>query len=210
MRFRLTYAGPLRSGQDKSEANKKYLSHKHDIRKIFDRQLRRLWSITEHLGSGKSPDAGRVFTDETIADVDWSPKKLAQKHGHSGWSFIPLVTRELKMFCEIDMVFLRPGHAGGVIRAGDIDNRLKTLFDCMKIPDKNENYREFSENTEAERQLYCLLEDDDLITKVGVETDELLQPVDRKSSRPADADVRLLITVHIRPYVVTFDTASFL
>jgi hypothetical protein len=91
-------------------------------------------------------------------------------------------------------LFLRPDRPGHVIWAGDIDNRLKTLFDAMRVPDPAENYVN-APPTQDETPFFCLLQDDKLITKVEVETDRLLEPVTGNS-----ADVRLVITVRLRPY----------
>jgi len=44
---------------------------------------------------------------------------------------------------------------------------------------------------------FCLLADDKLITKVSMETDQLLEFA---GSSPNDDDVRLVITVRLRPY----------
>jgi hypothetical protein len=54
---------------------------------------------------------------------------------------------------------------------------------------------------------FCLLEDDKLITKVSVETDQLLEDVSPGATR--ETDVRLLIRVSIRPYDTTFWNLHF-
>ena len=52
-----------------------------------------------------------------------------------GYNFVPLVTRDLELLCSIEILFLRFGDPGGVInRVGDLDNRLKTLFDALTMP----------------------------------------------------------------------------
>ncbi len=84
-----------------------------------------------------------------------------------------------------------------MIWGGDIDNRLKTLFDAMRIPVATEDYiRRIP--ADDEKPMYCLLEDDKLITKITVETDQLLQ---LSSGTTTDAhQVRLVIRVQLRPY----------
>ena len=52
--------------------------------------------------------------------------------------------------------------------------------------------------TDAEKPLYCLLEDDKLITKTSVETDLLLEPIPGETT-VEENHVRLLITVSVRP-----------
>jgi hypothetical protein len=64
---------------------------------------------------------------------------LAQRFQSNGYRFIPLVTNDLSVACGIDILFLRPGHFGQVLQSGDTDNRLKTLFDALRMPtDANE------------------------------------------------------------------------
>jgi hypothetical protein len=75
---------------------------------------------------------------------------------------------------------------------GDIDNRLKTLFDALQIPDANQDYQS-NPPAADERPLFCLLENDRLISKVTVETDTLLEDI---RDQPYDEhDARLVITV---------------
>jgi len=101
---------------------------------------------------------------------------------------------------------LRPHAPGDVISAGDLDNRLKTLFDALRIPVLNERYSGRSPGDDEKPYFYCVLEDDKLITKVSVETDQLLEYV---SSGANPDDVRLVITVRLRPYEMTLDNMQF-
>ncbi len=55
-----------------------------------------------------------------------------------------------------------------------MDNRLKMLFDALAIPSKSDGLS--SEPAAEEDPLYCLLEDDRLITSLTVITDRLLIP----------------------------------
>lgn len=61
---------------------------------------------------------------------------------------------------------------------------------------------------DGEDPFFCLLEDDDQVSHLAVESDTLLDP-------PTDdgADIgkaRVIITAEIRPYLITFDGVSFL
>jgi hypothetical protein len=58
----------------------------------------------------------------------------------------------------------------------DINNRLKTLFDALRVPKKQEIQKSWAPTTD-ERPLHCLLYDDQWITRVNVETAQLLEPV---------------------------------
>ena len=105
---------------------------------------------------------------------------------------------------------LRNGLPGRV--QTDIDNRLKTVFDALRMPTS----AELSRKVESEEHqslypdldpFYVLLEDDQLITKVSVTSDMLLEPVP-EVTRPEDA-VRLIINVNIRPYMITWFSLEF-
>ena len=130
---------------------------------------------------------------------------LSQRYSLYGFNFVPLVTLDLNLLCGLDILFLRTGKPGEVLRSGDIDNRLKTLFDALRIPEANENYSARSASAD-EKPFFCLLEDDKLITKVSVETDQLLQNVSAKSDVN---DVRLVITVRLRPYEMHLGNMQF-
>lgn len=77
---------------------------------------------------------------------------------------------------------LRPEPPGSIItQAGDIDNRLKTLFDALKVPKEASALPPNDDPQEGETSFFCLLEDDNLITKVSVGTDRLLDPCQSSS-----------------------------
>jgi hypothetical protein len=105
------------------------------------------------------------------------------------------VTSELQLSCWIDVLFLRRQPPGSVWQHGDIDNRLKTLFDCLTIPDANQGYSDLKP-ADDEKPFFCLLENDRMISKVTVETDLLLEDLD---TPPDENDARLIITVRIKP-----------
>ena len=111
---------------------------------------------------------------------------------------MPLITEELELLRGLDIPFLRSGRPGSVVWPGDIDNRLKTLLDAMRIPEAGESYTELSPAPD-EGPFFCLLEDDKLITKVSADTDDILDPLPGKTAIE-QADVRPVITVSVRPY----------
>lgn len=114
-------------------------------------------------------------------------------------TFAALVHPYLRLYCELDILVLRPETPGSIVsKFGDIDNQLKTLFDAMRKPiDISEV--PVSWIPEADEQpLHCLMEDDKLITRVSVETDRLLIP----SVDPLH--VSLTIRVQIRGSAATW------
>lgn len=206
MQFRLTYEGLLFATQRDPENDQrdKRADHKHGIRRAFHAQLKRLWEIMPHLkeGGGSGPSA-LVMGGAPSLPHDVS--SLSARHSLYGWNFVPLVTQELNLICGLDILFLRPDRPGVVLRSGDIDNRLKTLFDALRIPEANESYHARSHGPD-EQPFFCLLEDDKLITKVSVETDQLLQFVTPKRDMN---EVRLVITVTLRPYELHLGNMQF-
>lgn len=195
MQFHLTYNGPLRSSRDSNNPGK--TAHKHDIRRKFHKQLKKLWETHPVLTRGHSsaPVIGSTSMKETTSEF--------------GYTWKALVTESNGLTCELDILMLRDGLPGEVLH--DIDNRLKTLFDALRKPG---NEQELGSNAPQgiphpqsdEEPFYVLLEDDRLITRVNVSTDLLLQPVEKTRANEA---VRLFITVNIRPYATSLDNLDF-
>jgi hypothetical protein len=175
MEFRLTYNGPRKSNATRKD--------KHEIRKTFHNQLRTLWSSREPLVS-TSPSL-RDPRRESEASIS-----LAQQVGP--YVFIPLVSQRWFTIAEVDVLFLRHSPPGELIKDGvDIDNRMKTLFDALRVPIIDELP---SGETPGEDQgpFYCLLQDDALVAALSVRTDQLLTPGN-------DNDVQLVIHVDVKP-----------
>ena len=200
MEFRLTYEGPLYAA---SNSGSRRAKHKHEIRKAFHRQLRALWQGHPFLKQAIVVDpqygarvAGRKLLREELAD----------KYARCGYSFVPLVTPDLSISCRLDILCLRPGRPGEIIQSGDLDNRIKTLFDALRIPENRDELAGYTEPQEDENPFFCLLSDDRLIGHVSLETDFLLAP----TSPDADAnDVRLIIRVELRPEVIGWHNINF-
>jgi hypothetical protein len=131
---------------------------------------------------------------------------LARNFSRNGFRFVPLCTEKLTLLCRIDVLFLRPDAPGSLIKSGDIDNRLKTLFDALRMPASADELGGYQPGQD-EDPFFCLLEDDKLISHISVETDVLLEPI----GQTFDAnDARLVMTVNIRPADVTMGNSSFL
>ena len=63
------------------------------------------------------------------------------------------------------------------MQGGDIDNRLKTLLDSLKIPSEPGALPPDAAPNSKDKFFFCLLEDDNLITELSVNTKQLLGPV---------------------------------
>jgi hypothetical protein len=215
--FRLTYDGPLFASGNK----KTHVQHKHDIRRVFHAQLKRLWEMNPQLLEYREAmplDMGKISyagnPEPTRAEY------LAEKFGCEDYRFVPLVTEELEIICALEILILRPDKPGSLIQSGDIDGRLKTIFDALRKPSNKE---ELAGNTPEpdEKPFYCLLEDDKLITHISIRTDVLLEPVCAKKDVASQIgpypkrqishdDVRLLLSVTLRPTKLGWGNLDFI
>ncbi len=180
MEFRLVYNGQL-LGAGRNDTRSQ---HKHDIRKVFHSQLKTLW--------GKSPNLREWVSWE--AQNRKMHERLAAYFIFNDVGYIPLSWDGLGVACRLDILMLRPEIPGQtLIKGGDIDNRLKTLFDALRIPQAGEVAEPGANGINP---FYCLLQDDKLINHISVTTDILLNDVDRNH-------VQLVITVNLWPIVHT-------
>lgn len=184
MEFRLMYRGNLKANGT--------INDKHEIRKYFYPQLKKLWGYPplnddEDDFLNPIPQNGKISVIESIGE----------------FQFAPLVTDKLNLCCTLDIVMLRPEGPQGLIKTGgDIDNRLKTLFDGLRMP---LGIQEIPINEKAtllkQSPFFCLLRDDALITSVNITCDRLLSYRD-------NAEVFLLIYVKVKATGLMFDNIS--
>jgi hypothetical protein len=176
MPFRLTYRGPLKANGGPA--------HKHDLRRHFHAQLKQLWSREPLLSFGSGRGAFLRCQND-------APGRAI--YPLDGVNYACLVTERLYLHCELEILFLRPSPPGALIgTGGDIDNRMKTLFDGLRRPLASTEVPAGSPKFAAE-PFHCLLSDDALISKVAITTDQLLEPVD-------DGVVHLVIGVTVVPH----------
>jgi len=183
MRFALHYRGPLKpNGRP---------DHKHDLRRHFHHQIQELFKrkpLVEH----------QTLIVEPHKVGDYS--MFRQLHGHK---FIALVNAQMDVVAELDILLMRPEPPGQLLTAGgDMDNRLKTLFDALTMP-RHVEALPTGGIPAAEQPLYCLLEDDNLVTSVKVRTEQLLEPVNDSTI------VELFIDVHAQATRSTFGNSAF-
>ena len=105
-------------------------------------------------------------------------------------------------------MFLRRDKPGKVIQKNDVDGRIKTIFDALKMPIQEQDRGGYKNPDADEKPFYCLLEDDTLVTSVSVETDLLLEPISGQQY-PSRSDARLVITVSLRPSRLTWANMGF-
>jgi hypothetical protein len=90
---------------------------------------------------------------------------------------------------------LRTEEPGSLMaQSGDLDNRIKTLLDSLKIPREASALPSDAKSDEDQKPFFCLLQDDSLITKLSIEADRLLEPVEEPSEVLALIRVKLIST----------------
>tara|TARA_R110002074_G_scaffold401834_1_gene601743 strand:- start:1216 stop:1956 length:741 start_codon:yes stop_codon:yes gene_type:complete len=222
MRFRLTYEGLLRSvNRDPLDHKPDLLAlHKHVIRSSFHGQLKQLWETDEFLKQAKVDRHSFPPAQPTDLRPKWAtsdeqriPLKDAlagQYVSQNGFNFVPLVTERFNLLCSLSILFLRRDIPGSLISAGDIDNRVKTIIDALRPPQKPNEFigKDMQPIVPEPDQtpFYCLMEDDKQVSHLSVETDTLLDPINNEMDL---AKVRLIITVELRPYYITMQNLNF-
>lgn len=220
MKFRLIYDGPLQPSQKDPENGQEepLAQHKHNIRRCFHGQMKRLWETNRFLSNCKKwPSDFDVEIPAHDNAARWGPPEnelvplkniLSELYKHNNYKFVPLVRSDWSLLCDLDILFLRRDIPGSVVHAGDIDNRIKTLIDALRMPGINGAELRGNETPQdGEEPFFVLLEDDKMVSSLSVESDTLLDP---DESHPADnRRVRLVVTVTIKPYYVTLFNLSF-
>jgi hypothetical protein len=160
MRFRLTYAGRLPPVGDSNQ-----LETKWEIRRQISPQLEELYRVHPVL-SARADSILWVGKPTTAAfDAVREPKTILDRQ------FISLVRASVGLTCRLDITYLRRGEPGRLIlEKGDLDNRLNTLFDGLRLPHQSDMHKA----VKSDGPMYCLLEDDKLVTGVAIDTDRLL------------------------------------
>ena len=184
MEFRLIYEGPLHGQGAKS-------SHKWEIRRALHPQLQRLWQERPLKEASSRLLAHPAPLDRVSVIVE-----------KGGLLFAPLVTQRLDLYAELSVLLFRQQPRGTLITdGGDIDNRLKTLLDGLRVPRGAMEGRAELPQEPDPLPFFCLLEDDSLVTKVSVESEQLLRP-----AKPDE--VVAIISVHVKKTVLSLENMT--
>lgn len=228
MEFRLIYQGPLKAASKRDNRVKE----KHIIRKQLHHQLAALWSshptlvnmstyvretaslmvTTDPFSVTPPPPKGVRMSDAMLRGGMGDPgstylETLANDFIRSGgFRFAPLVVQRLDLFCSLDILFLRRENPGDLLsQSGDLDNRLKTLLDALRVPKDGSEIN--AKPSHEEDPFYCLLEDDSLVSEIHITTDRLFTPV---RDGEAKNDVVLIIQVQVGVAKLTLDNMSLI
>ena len=216
MEFRPIYKGPLPAEKykDKGTSGSGAVGKaeaKHGLRKYFHLQLRELWQQDPGLREQATTYFHRSVTPQNYADypgpgvVQFRPampgapgaKKyidlLADANvAFNNHRFVPLVSEKGGFTCSLDILFLRRDDPGSLVgNQGDIDNRMKVLFDGLRMPTRVEELGGLPIDADKD-PFFTLLEDDRHITKVSVTTDRLITPLG-----PNEKIGDVLLVIHV-------------
>jgi hypothetical protein len=184
------------------------LTEKQVIRRQLHHQLEALWSSETLLS-----EIIKVY-GEQLLEAKWTDRRGAVEmppefnnsvryHYHycvrmGGYRFIPLVTRMLGLRCHLNVLLLRREEPGRILTSGgDLDNRVKILFDGLRMPHVAQELTGLTPPFKPDETCFCLLDDDSIVTKLSIETDRLLRPL-RAGENKNDVE----LTIRVRPQVV--------
>lgn len=213
--FRLLNEGALPVEKCKDDGTSARAKDKHKLRKYFHPQLSELWKQHPDLreqaealffryrspsntAGWPGPDVDHVVRvapndpASAASNVKNWIQHIADDHDRCGGRFVPLVSKANGFTCSLDITFLRRDSPGGLVaNGGDIDNRIKVLFDGLRMPDTVSELGGFPIEAD-EDPFFCLLEDDRLITKVSITTDRLIVPL-----RPEENVNNVHLVIHV-------------
>jgi hypothetical protein len=195
MRFTLTYEGPLHAEKDKDTR----VREKHDIRRKLHPQILDVWLTHPELGEETFRTQTLIRSGQSARDIGLELPKATIRD----FLFVPLVNDALWAVCELDILFLRREPPGSIVNfGGDLDNRLKVLFDALRMPEHESELPPNVTAAQSERPFACLLQSDKLITGFRVDTQTLLGPI---MGLPDDTpNVKLVIGVNFKVRKLTY------
>lgn len=201
MDFYLVFSGKLPSSGNSAKPE--------DVRNIRDQlhpQMEFLWKTNATLNrlrwTARVPkDPGWYLSggDSPFIDRDEPPPELPEGWVNlieptlspNGKTYHPLVRKSLDVNCHLNITFLRQEDPGAlVLQGGDLDGRIKTLFDALSVPTSPGNEAKYPQ---AQDPTYCLLESDALVSGFDVSTGRLLLPQTTNAH-----EVHMIVEVTVR------------
>ena len=180
---------------------------KQVLRHQFHGQLKMLWDTTSELAGlrDRGLPIGRAKSKGITFDYPGhgSSHYRGALKGHDEYEFIPLVTYRCGWECAIDVRFLIRQDRINTLNPeiGDADKRVRILLDALRIPQDDKEVDWTVESLPS--PLYCLLEDDSIISRMTVETMPLLNEP-RDQNIDADMDQLTHVAVTLTPRLSEF------
>jgi hypothetical protein len=164
----LIYRGPLPAVNDKDKRTKE----KQAMRRLFHAQL-----------TAVSKKAYRLHSNAGV----FRPSRIGQ------FNICSLICKDPnypRRGCELEIRILSNDPFGAICDKGDLDNRLKVVFDALSLPDKQQLSGDHPHDDE--NPFWVLLSNDRLITDLHIVQDTIHIPTNPKNY------VELTITVKIK------------
>ncbi|MCH9613063.1 MAG: hypothetical protein S4CHLAM102_15670 [Chlamydiia bacterium] len=170
MKIILKYTGALNSTTD--------VKDKQRVRDCFHRQLKRVWEA-----QGDNILKG-------VRETPWSSNETVDK------MFVPLVRKEHDLRVKLDIDILKdPARKSN--KQFDLDNKLKTLFDCLRIPNTPQEMQRIQEEL-VEVPYFGLLQDDHLVEAVSIRKgDWMFAPDEQEGKHHNEMHFFIFIKAHI-------------
>lgn len=164
MEFCLHYYGKLKSRDN--------AAGKHAIRQALHEQVKSLCT---------SEQFAHTFEDDLADKRKTEEKPMFIEHGGKRYWF--LISEHLATVVDLNITILVPHEVGKIVQnGGDIDNRIKTLFDAMRVPAVESEIPQ-KDTFDYSSGMYCLLQDDKLINRVSIRSYRDHAPLDGDSVR---------------------------
>ena len=156
MRFPLSYEGPLPASGNTHGKRLAKLPHIWRIRDAIHPQIKAVY------------DNHPAFASPSTSQSRAAMIALNRPIVVGGHDFYPLARTAFFLKCELD-IEMHVNHqiASLVSNVGDLDNRLKTLLDALRMP---HDPQEIQGYMPAIGEYCCLLENDVLISALKIET----------------------------------------
>jgi hypothetical protein len=213
VKFTLTFEGRLPSSGNKAKNGAKW-----DIRNRLHPQLKDLWENNAALRDIELnriwPKGGNMLFHAHHSEPPPPPlKQMVGDHSLDlcasidkfGVWFKPIVRESFALHCGLKIMFLRKEIPGKLYQAGDLDGRMKTIIDSLTMPRHVEQMSNVCLITTPEVPIFCLMEDDSLVSGLNIESEKLLDG----GEYPEDY-VKLTIEVDVRIRHATMYNQSFL
>jgi hypothetical protein len=217
MKFKLVYFGDV-----PPNGNRQAAQARDKMRFAFHNQLKALWSQHKALQALKYCPCDVCQAESREFGSAASHSGFAGGHGGAipyvehastlyknstlGIAFVPLVTARLSLSCQAEILLLSNPRREGVGHMGDLDNRIKVIIDALQMPQSRQGITgDFCAYATRESHLFCVLEDDRLITSIRTEADTLLYR--KKGSRERSSGV--LISLEVKPITPTLFNMAF-
>lgn len=164
MEFYIQYEGLVPSQNAGDKENKRFETHR--IRRHFHPQLTRMWDRRLGQLANLPPrgDPSRIEQRKRYLDEASERCTTREVREETEFRFLPIVSTLENLVCALDITLYRHIEPGAIIgEGGDLDNRLKCLFDAMSMPQYASQLTNLTPE-QSEHPFFCLLQDDSLIT----------------------------------------------